>query len=525
MKNEKLLAAYWKSFIEFLSDKVFLFCLLASSVVSYGFYICNYSPNVEDLALDLYYGNNSWMLSTGRFGSVVLDKIFHIYNADNSLILRISGVLFLIITAVLLCCLFKKVTNNRMSKYSYVVFACFFVNAPILNEFLIYTNQALSIPLAFFFTTLALIFFDNKKNSLTNILSVVCLMVALSFYESFAAVFIMGVQIICILKMMYNEEEKSKLWYVLAKTAFIFAHAWVLKMALSSVMKHYIPHILPGYAGYTSGYIKWGDGATFASLIKGIWMDYFVAGLYYPQVATFVISIVVALALMVICRKYWIYFLLLILANFALPVLLGQAIMLRACQVFSFFCPFVFLILADHSKEVHLAKGLMIVLLLCQCIDLNKWFYVNDLRYREDVTTFRKLARDIEKFEKKPIIFVGAYYYSDTVMQHIGLRSDSKIGKFLIKNTSLVPEDRIERKYIFQKSKLLDGCFSNWGIVTEGVEFTNEYSRNTFAFIFWQNLGYYDFEDGSFNEENFFKAQAEDFTYIKDFGDFIAIRL
>ena len=65
-------------FTSFLKDKWFLFSTLACITMAYSFYIFNFSPNVEDLFFDIYYGNNNLLVSVGRFGTVIIDKLLGI---------------------------------------------------------------------------------------------------------------------------------------------------------------------------------------------------------------------------------------------------------------------------------------------------------------------------------------------------------------------------------------------------------------------------------------------------------------
>ncbi|MDR1101202.1 MAG: glucosyltransferase domain-containing protein [Clostridiales bacterium] len=539
-----MLQRYKTLFLRFLKDKWFMLAVSVTAVLAYSFFVFNFSPNVEDLSFDLYYGSNNLLVSAGRFGTVILDKVLNIY-AFRPMIMPFLGIMTLVATAILWCCQFKKISGDSLSRFTYVIFACFFIAAPLLNEVLIYTNQSFSIPLCFFLVTVSIILIDEWQESRANMYwAIAALTLVLAIYESFVAVFISGLMCCFLVRRLYGTAHSKRIvWNRLWLTLEALVLAIAFRYIVGALLKNYMQPILPGYSEYTTSYINWHDRPFLEALhtfFSTVWLNYFIAGAYYLPIAIFDGALIAAFVcglVLAIRRKsklIAVLFAVIILTNFAMPVFLGQSMLYRACQVFGFFAAFVLMILAQSVSTMRWRKArigaaaLILLLLFYQINDMNKWFFVNNLRYNEDVRNFTKIGNDLrDNYEAKPVVFVGLYRYTDSVMRYVGVLADSNIGRWLCEKTDYIPESTKKKKYVMQSCKLLEGTFSSWGVVTKGLDFDYAYDPNYFVFEFLRGLGFECMEGGDYLKE----AQEAAISmpmfpnrgYILDTGPFLVV--
>lgn len=508
---------YKPLFLQFLRDKWFMFSLAMTCILAYAFFVFNFAPNVEDLAFGLYYGENALLISAGRFGTVILDRILGIYDY-RPFTMQFLGIFTLAISAILWCCLLKKTSNGSLSRITYIVFACFYTAAPLMHEALIYTNQALSIPLCFLLVIIALIKIDACEESQLNVCWVLlCLAAIFSIYESLIVVFVAGLVFYFLIRKVYGTGHNGLLvWKQSFLSVKIIALALLVQIALNNFFIRQFQPILPGYYAYTTNYILWGRypiPEVLAAFFHTVSRDYFVASIFYLPIAIFNACLVLAIFLGIyytVKTRSWLVgfiFPALIILNFSIPIVIGYSMHYRAMQIIGVFCAIMLTLLAqiiaeNRFKIVRVACFFLIFLLLFhQVNDLNKWFFVNHLRYQEDVANFTRIGNELrDNFPPKPTVFVGWYRYSNRVMEHIAVRSDSWQGQWLINNTNFIPPERHERRFVIQTSRMLEGTFANWGVFTEGKDFEVLFDRNFFVLEFMDHLGFEVQEGGRFYE-------------------------
>jgi hypothetical protein len=419
-----MLSEYKNIFFGFLKDKLFMTAISLTVVLSYAYYVFNFSPNVEDLFFDIYYGQNNLLVSVGRFGTVFLDKLLGIYSV-RPMIMPIMGIIALFFATILWCCLFKRVSHGKLNRYSYIIFACFLIAAPLIHETLIYTNQAFSVPFSYLCAAFSTILIEENECSKWNIpLAILAMLFAVSIYESLVLVYFAGLMACFILKRIfggwskesYKEDRKRlvlKTWRKVWLFLIVFGCALFARFCITRFLLDKIWPVLPGYEHYTSSYIEWGNGNPFwdvwNTLWKNIWLDLFIAGTYYFQITLFDITLLIGVFLLIyysIKKKsvtLIMCFLMMILSNFVLQVFLGRSMNYRALQIFGFYGAFVLMMMAqvivsNRFKVVRISGiVIMILLLFYQVNDLNKWFYVNHVRYEEDVENFTKIATDLNE--------------------------------------------------------------------------------------------------------------------------------
>ena len=151
--------------------------LLFITFISYAFSIFNRTVSIDDLAQDLYYGAGDLKIKGLRWGQVLINRIFSTISFTPFLN-RFLGVIFLLITVVLICSILYYLDNKKNKMFKYTVFSCIFVSYPLINEFFEY-YEALTIPLEFAIVSLCILYLlANEKYDIKNILltGLVCLL-------------------------------------------------------------------------------------------------------------------------------------------------------------------------------------------------------------------------------------------------------------------------------------------------------------------------------------------------------------
>lgn len=500
----------------FLNSRWFMIPLLIVTIMSFGFTLTHPTISVDDTAMEYYYRQNE-LLTQGRFFQVLIDKILGIYNF-RPFVLDYFAILCLVAAVVLWCSLFKKVSNNRLKLISYIFFACFFVSYPLLTEIFIYmgSNFEVCLGLAMIAFILFILSGDTKKlnKQSTYIVASFLIALTLSLYESLAVVYLFGIFTILILRFLYSDDSRN------LKDVCLRGLYFVIPLIIGIVLRLLIDLILKivfhlGTSTNASKEIHWDHGImqNLPKLIDGVTLSYFYNALVYLPITFLVISVGITIFLM-----FWqgfkyrsvtivVLYLGSILSIFSLTILQGIATPYRACSVFSVFTAFVFMLSLQFVEEgklrIAIKKAFVVVLcifLIWQLNDINKWFYVDYLRYEEEVNVVNQVATEIRSNYDldKPVVFLGDYKLSDNINQYTSAEKTSLAGILYMNLTGVVPEGKYAYKYVQSNGD----SFLDWAV---GWNFENNVSE---AHKFFKDLGY-DFKADNYamREEAYSLAQ------------------
>ena len=104
--------------------------------------------------------------------------------------------------------------------------------------------------------------------------------------------------------------------------------------------------------------------------------------------------------------------------SFLLAFVEGKATLYRAAQFLPVICGYGALVLVYAARKLFLKKApravitaLLCVILWNQCADMNRWFYVDYLKYEDAKNTMNQVVYVLEKdFDtSKPVVFTGTY--------------------------------------------------------------------------------------------------------------------
>lgn len=504
----------------FLNNRWFMIALVLVAVMSFGFTLTHPTISVDDTAMDYYYRQNE-LLTQGRFFQVLIDKVLGIYNF-RPFVLDFFAILCLIAAAVLWCSLFKKISGNQLKSIGYVFFACFFVSYPLITEIFIYMGSDFETGLGhamipFILYIMFMIISESKNMNKLSTYMVPSFLIALtlSLYESFAVVYLFGIFVVLILRFLYSNDSRNAKDVVKRGVHYVIPliGGIAMRLVIGMILK-LIFHL--GNSTNASKEIHWDQGImeNLPKLIKGVTVSFLYNGLVYLPITILLIAIGATLVLMVRQgikhRSLVIVVLYLgsIVSIFSLTILQGIETPYRACTVFSVFIAFVFMLVLQFVEEGNFGKGIKkaIVVVLCimliwQINDINKWFYVDYLRYEEEVNVVNQVAAEIRSnydYLDKPVIFLGDYKLSDNINQYTSADKTSLAGILYMNLTGIGPEGKYAYKYVQSNGD----SFLDWAV---GWNFENNVSE---AHKFFKDLGY-DFktDDYQMREEAWLLAQ------------------
>lgn len=447
----------YKDNIEKLIKNVwFIVPVILTAVLSFGYAITNTSISVDTLSGERYFSEGE-LIAQGRFTATLIHKIFSVMEF-NPFFVDTLAVIFLVMSAIAMCSLFMVISQDKIKNVAYTIFACVFISYPLINEIFVYTPAGLSVGIGYFMTAVSLIFMYEmiKNNKNTNIIpSIILVCLAISLYESFAAVYLCGAVMLVILNYIYSDSVDEKKFKKIFKSAIILLIVVGIAVVLNSVVGKILKTVLniatSRNADKTITYSSLGLIGGIKTLMGTMINNYVLGGLYYLPLTSLMIAMMVLVILIIkniIKKKYLLslMYIALIVATFSLSVIQGIASPYRTCQTFALVIAFALMMLAQEMLECksktwikNFVITLIFILVFYQSKDLHKWFYLNNLRYEEEKNTVIAIGNKLEaEYDiTKPVIFTGSVSVSNKITEATCLRADSFSGKIIKKVASM----------------------------------------------------------------------------------------
>lgn len=427
---------------QFLKNKIYVFVLALTAACSYGFMITNYAIGIDDTPYT-YYFEEGLSAIVGRWVCFLLNKVVNIAEFAPFLT-DLVGVLIFMVAVTVWCALLYSVLGDRVPRYGYLFFSCIFISCPLISEVYVYYLHN-GIAIGYLCSGISLWLFVQwldavigGRKAITFLAgSAVFLWIALGCYESFMMVWLMGVCLLLVLKRMCGV--RNNVFGAIGVAGVVAVCSIVLRsITISLVTAVFDLEYLRDDAVQRSitELIGWifepGAFSNFAMALKRTYVMYGVFSCAYYPITIFVLAslvIVVAAVWMSIRRKdAWIFLLTIagFVAAFSLIVIEGKATYYRAAQFLPVVCglgALLFVYGTVRLAEKYLPKGtalsvaktvvivLMSSVLWNQCADMNKWFYVDYLKYEAAKETMNRVVYELEKgFDtSKPVVFTGIY--------------------------------------------------------------------------------------------------------------------
>ena len=411
---------------ELKENKVLVFCAVLTTVLSFGFAVCNYSIGVDDTARNhyLYSTLPGSMIQQGRLLHVLVNLLFGtvdfipFYN-------DILGAGLFCLSALLFCVLFRYVTDRKISILSCTVFCCVYISYSITNEKFIYQLDVVATMLSYCCTALALIYayyFTVNRNVSCFLKSVLIMALGLGRYETFVFLYFCGVFSIFLLLILVNKEQTN------IKILFLKGLQYAIVLICALVLYYGIVAIVQLATGQFGVFLRsnaW-TALEISAYPQNFWLltkmigKQFLNFDYFPILEFVVfsgISLIIFTVLSVKKRDFLIFLCWLALfgGNFFIHYIHGS-LMYRGAQTFCFFIGFVSLILAEQCLLKLKLKNMVIFFTIClvlvQAADMTRWFYNDYIRYKKDSFSVNVIANElITKHDmSKPVVFTNGWY-------------------------------------------------------------------------------------------------------------------
>lgn len=524
-----------KKNIEFFVKKIeYIIPVILTSILSFGFVITHHSINIDTLSSDRYYREGT-ILAQNRYGGVLLDKLFGVMDYQPFFV-DCLAVIFLIIASITFCMLFRRISNNKMNIVSYTIFSCLFISYPLINEIFVYTPMSLGVCFSFFVIAIVLnllySYMKDKKISKLVYVSII-MTLFLSIYESSATVYLCGVFVIEILDYIYNNRNKKLLNTI--KEIFMMLIPLIVSIALTFIISKVIINIcdlsdIANVADKKIIYEELGIIEGIKNLIKTCFYSYGINGLFYLPITVMQIAVVIMLILGIIysLKQRNITILLLfigcICSIIILSIVQGKATPYRTCQVFQIFSATAFMLCTQfliNSNKNKLIKNVFICLsfliIFYQAKDLNKYFYMNYVRYEQEKIELISIAEKLENeydINNKSVVFWGNKYNpSKYIIDNVYIKTSTIQAKIANAIVSKVDTENYKYsdkyEYIYKPVESNINSYLTWGTFA-----FNEYGTEIFKWL--SLLGYDDFKQITTEQEEEIKEKINNGDILLD---------
>lgn len=450
MKNQM------ETFQYFIKNKFYMAVLSLAAAGSYGFLITHQTVGIDDTPY-AYYFEEGLAAIVGRWVLFLLNKIIHI--ADFSPFLTdFAAVLIFMTAAAVWSVLFYSVLKDSVPMWGYAFFAGFFIANPLHSEvFTYYLHNGVAI--GYLSCGISLISFREgmlrmagrtkgekstlKKYIMPFVISSLFLWAAVGCYESFMIVWLLGVLLVLLTERIMGL--RRGIFASLGLAGLVAIGGIMLRSIMIVLLtKGFGLEYLQGEAVRRSmtEMAAWifepGAQAEFHMALKRIFIMYGVFAYAYYPIFIFVMAAAVMLGFGVVRslqrRDGWIALLTVgcFVVSFLLVVIEGKATLYRSAQFLPVICAYgvVLFAYAVHNFGVwrpgrvsvwlnRAGAFMLFVLLFNQCSDMNKWFYVDYLKYEDAKNTMNQIAYELEKdFDiSKPVIFTGTYKLPKSIIE------------------------------------------------------------------------------------------------------------
>ncbi len=468
------------------NKRIYLFLLSLTALLGYGFLVTHGTVGIDDTPYK-YYFEEGLNVVVGRWVLFLVNKVFSIANFA-PFFTDLAGVLILMLAACVWTTLFYRISGRKIPMWAYCFSACIFISSPLLSEvYTYYLHNGVS--LGYLFVGLSLIgldkSFDVTKTQKHRIamffMAVLSLFIAAGCYESFVVVWLVGFLLVLLTKRYVGVS--CKVFKSLLAAAGVVVLAILLRtimiplttlaFGLQELQGEAIQRSLGEMLGWMFESDAW---AEFAMAVKRIYVMYFVFGYAYYPIRVFVYAGVV-LTLAGICyaiykKDAWILVLTIgtFIASFLLVLIEGSATLYRSAQFLPLICGYGALLLGfvirdltgEHGKGkiagktipwYRLCRGISVALLSIilwnQCADLNKWFYMDWMKYEAAKETAGRVYYELQnEFDvSKPVVFTGVANPPKEIINDAYVTLYSETYYKIKRLTDLVDENLIYKFY------------------------------------------------------------------------------
>lgn len=515
-----------QGFKKFLSNPLYIFPVLISTILCYAYYITHETVTIDSLSSDRYY--HGLLVAQGRLTATIIENYLGFEHLPIA-VENIIGLICFILGATVFCIIFDK-AKPQSNILPYTFFTCLYITFPLMNEYFMFKGSVLTTGGSILLVSFALYFALKIKNLIASILiSSIFIFFAYSWYESFILVYIGAVFLLLIL-LADGQKSQKELFF----NGFWLAPTLFLGFSLEEIISNAIINIcnITQDNNNAVGTAWLASSAT----LKSFFYDFiysFVSKIFcYAPFTILFIFLAVAFVLMIFQTKstkkpilVFFYFGL-ALTVFFLSIYRGAESAYRTEQGIPFYIGAITLLLSSKIINLNGKKALkiiasmsLVIILTAQICSSNYWYHVNVLRDKEEKQVVYNIAKDLEKYDKnKPVIFIGYYQLSNNIEDKYTVKKDSVAGRIIN-----YASQKAGKPYAYTACQTSISSYISWSTYSFS-------SANVELKKFFNSCGY-DFKLGT--NEQFKEATKKyinipsynDSGYILDAGDYIVVKV
>jgi hypothetical protein len=530
-------------FRELITKKIIYIPLILTAICAYGFYVTNYSIGVDDTALARYYVDG-YAPAVGRYTLYLLNFVLKM-SEFSPFILEFVNVVVLVLAAIVWMVLIKKIAREQIHIALYSVFGCLFISFPLFNEiFVYYFHGSPGMGMGYLFTAISALniytfLLDKKINNL--IYATIMFYFALGIYESFTLVYIMACAAIFFLINIYQKEK-----FTLCRF-FVWIGLFVLPIIIGIIFRSVTCNIIVYFTEFdntmrsvtSSNWLFAEDWKLQYEILKDEFMvKYVLNAIYYIPLRNYLISAILlflySIAQIIYKRNGWIAIgsLGILISPILIVPIEGVITPYRANLGLAFSLAMTGLVIGNsiykRIKYNWIVLLLFSIIIFNQAFNLNHWFYLEDVKYKQQVELTTQLYYDLAKDYdlNRKVLVIGELGLPDTLKEHTHIAYDDNRFKYIT---------LFEEKFDLEISKKY---FDEYG-----------YMYTEIPDLYLYSWGQGAFDDGSLELSHFFEMHGYKLTpgsqgewqeaqfltqdgpcypeegYITEYNDYIIVKL
>jgi hypothetical protein len=421
---------------ELWSNSCYRYSCIIISIVSFITLLLNPTVGIDDTSFSIYFIDGVAPVA-GRWCLYLIQKIIPL--SYNPYMIEFLGILIWNLSVSLWCAVFRQISNRLGSIWGYTLFSCIMISSPILSEILVwYLHNGIFI--GYGLTALAVTALlptmtaqaQKRHRWIGVLLASLLLTIALGFYESFMIVFLMGVMMVFFMtKLEKGKSYVSTLRSLLGMLLICSGASMLLRSLIISMLTR-VFH-LENQIGILESrglheFLRWFSPdhgwRAFIKVMREFFINYYInAAVYLPiTVSVLAMAIFIMIGITYGMRQKSGSILLSVAAvallPWVMPLLEGAATPYRSSQYIPLLCGFAALLL---YREIQARKGIKVLklaailfaffILYRQTYELNKWFYLDALKYEDAKDTMEAVSIKIASScdTSKPVCVIGNY--------------------------------------------------------------------------------------------------------------------
>lgn len=470
---------YKENFLALCKNRIYLLTLALTAAAAYGFMVSHQTVGIDDTPY-AYYFQEGLVAIVGRWVLYLLNKILFI-GEFAPWVTDLAGVLILMAAVTVWAALFRTVLKEKISEWGYLFFAAVFLSCPLISEvYTYYLHNGISV--GYLCVGLSLCFLRKwweRPGKFSMAAGTVCfLWAALGCYESFMVVWLLGVFLLLLTERHTGIRRRVFLALCMAASASVFAV--VLRSLMIAVVTGIfgLGHmkeeaVQRSVSEMASWMLEPGAAAEFAMVLKRVYVMYGVFAFAYLPVRIFVLASFLMLVYggydSIRKRDFRIPVLTTgcFIVSFLLVLVEGKSTLYRSAQFLPVICGYGALLLClclQELKNSRLMRGrdrlgkfcggavifVLSVILWNQCADMNRWFYVDYMKYEAAKETADRIACELAReygMVDKPVLFTGTYQIPQGLIQDAYVPYNSETFYRMKRWTDPIDEHLLEKFY------------------------------------------------------------------------------